>query len=74
MRSWRTGLRWCSILRGSFSRPRSGLRTSRLKCRQQQTWRLRQTRRSQKKKKTLRRSRDCLESSRDLGLREDVAG
>ena len=60
-------------MRGSFSRPRSGLRTLRLRCRQQQICRPRQPRRSQKKKKrTLRRSRECLESSRDLGLREDV--
>ena len=65
-------------MRGSFSRPRSGLRTPRLRCRQQLKWRLRQPRRSQKKRKkrkrTLRRSRECLESSRDLGLREDVDG
>ena len=54
------------------------MRTPRLRCRQQRTWRLRQLRRSQKKrkkkKKILRRSRECLESSRDLGLREDVTG
>ena len=65
-------------MRGSFNRPRSGLRMLRLRCRQQQTCRLRQPRRSQKKRKkrkrTLRRSRECLESSRDLGLHEDEAG
>ena len=33
-----------------------------------------ESQKKRKKKKTLRRSRECLESSRDLGLREDVAG
>ena len=34
----------------------------------------RRSQRKRKKKRTLRRSRECLESSRDLGLREDVDG
>ena len=31
-----------------------------------------ESQKKRKKKKTLRRSRECLESSRDLGLREDA--